>query len=188
VLTLYVQFVLHYTPLRAGVTFLATAGTAVFAAALAQALVTRVGVKPVLAVGLALMTAGMLWYTQIPSHANFASDLLPGYLFVGVGITFSFVPVTIAALAGVGEHEAGLGSGLINTSQQVGGGIGVALASTVFTAHIGSGRASLQTLTDGYALAFWVMVGFGIAAFVATLTLIRREEIGETTAVAPIAG
>src|SRR5205823_5387414 len=86
VLTLYVQFVLHYTPLRAGVTFLATAGTAVFAAALAQALVTRVGVKPVLAVGLALMTAGMLWYTQIPVHANFASDLLPGYLFVGVGI------------------------------------------------------------------------------------------------------
>ena len=95
--------------------------------------------------------------------------------------------MTIAALAGVAEHEAGLGSGLINTSQQIGGAIGVALASTVFTSHIGTGRATLETITEGYALAFWVMVGFGVAGFVATLLLIRKEEIGEAAA-APIAG
>src|SRR5262249_3515416 len=121
VLTLYVQDVLHYSSLQAGVAFLATAGTAVAAAGAARAPVTRFGVKPILALGLALMTAGMLWYTQIPVDGHYASDLLPGYLFVSVGIAFSFVPVTIAALAGVEEREAGLGSGLINTSQQIGG-------------------------------------------------------------------
>jgi EmrB/QacA subfamily drug resistance transporter len=187
VLTLYVQDVLGYSALKAGLTFLATAGTAVVSAGVAQALVTRVGVKPILTLGLILMTAGMLWYTQIPVHGRFVSDLLPGYLFVGVGIAFSFVPVTIAALAGVGSDEAGLGSGLINTTQQIGGAIGVALASTVFTSHIGSGRPTLATLTDGYALAFWVMVAFGVAGIAASLAFIRKEEIVEPAA-APSAG
>jgi EmrB/QacA subfamily drug resistance transporter len=187
VLTQYVQGVLHYSALKAGLTFLATAGTAVISAGVAQALVTRVGVKPILALGLALMTAGMVWYTQIPVHGSYAADLLPGYLFVGVGIAFSFVPVTIAALAGVSQEEAGLGSGLINTSQQIGGGIGVALASTVYTSHIGSGPVTLKTLTEGYALSFWLLVAFGVAGFVATLVFIRKEEIVEP-APAPIAG
>jgi MFS family permease len=182
-----VQDVLGYSALKAGLTFLATAGTAVVSAGVAQALVTRVGVKPILTLGLILMTAGMLWYTQIPVHGRFVSDLLPGYLFVGVGIAFSFVPVTIAALAGVGSDEAGLGSGLINTTQQIGGAIGVALASTVFTSHIGSGRPTLATLTDGYALAFWVMVAFGVAGIAASLAFIRKEEIVEP-APAPSAG
>jgi len=189
VLTLYVQNVLGFSALKTGVTFLATAGTAVLAAGVAQALVTRVGVKPILAVGLALMTAGMVWYTQIPVHGGYAAHLLPGYLFVGVGIAFSYVPVTIAALAGVADREAGLASGLINTSQQIGGAIGVALASTVFTSHIGStGRPSLKTLTDGYALAFWVLVGLAVAAFLANLALVRREELAESPATAPMAG
>jgi EmrB/QacA subfamily drug resistance transporter len=185
VLTLYVQNVLGFSALKAGVTFLATAGTAVLAAGVAQALVTRVGVKPILALGLALMTAGMVWYTQIPVHGSYVSDLLPGYLFVGVGIAFSFVPVTIAALAGVAEREAGLASGLINTAQQIGGGIGVALASTVFTSHIGSGRPTLQTLTEGYAQAFWVLVLFSVLAFVATLVFIRGEEVRQAPSAAP---
>jgi EmrB/QacA subfamily drug resistance transporter len=187
VLTLYVQDVLHYSALKAGLTFLATAGTAVVSAGVAQALVTRVGVKPILTLGLLLMTAGMIWYTQIPVHGSYAPDLLPGYLFVGVGIAFSFVPVTIAALAGVGNEQAGLGSGLINTAQQIGGAIGVAFASTVFTTHIGSGRPTLQTLTDAYALSFWVMVGFGIAAVLATVAFVRREELADVAAAAPIA-
>jgi EmrB/QacA subfamily drug resistance transporter len=188
VLTLYVQNVLGYSALRTGITFLATAGTAVLAAGVAQALVTRAGVKPILAIGLVLMTLGMLWYTQIPVHGSYWSDLLPGYLFVGVGIAFSFVPVTIAALAGVAEREAGLASGLINTSQQIGGGIGVALASTVFISHIGSGRPTLKTLTDAYALSFWVLVAFSVLALIATLTLIRPEEMEEAPAAAPASG
>jgi EmrB/QacA subfamily drug resistance transporter len=188
VLTLYVQDVLGYSALKTGITFLATAGTAVLAAGVAQALVTRVGVKPILATGLVLMTAGMLWYTQIPVDGSYWTDLLPGYLFVGVGIAFSFVPVTIAALAGVPEREAGLASGLINTSQQIGGGIGVALASTVFITHIGSGRPTLQTLTDAYALSFWVLVAFSVLALIASLTLIRREELAEVPATAAMPG
>jgi EmrB/QacA subfamily drug resistance transporter len=188
VLTLYVQNVLHYSALKTGLTFLATAGTAVLAAGVAQALVTRVGVKPILAIGLALLTAGMVWYTQISVDGSYLSDLLPGYLFVGVGIAFAFVPVTVAALAGVAEREAGLASGLINTTQQIGGGIGVAVCSTVFTSHIGSGRASLQTLTDGYALSFWTLVALAVAGFLATLAFIRRDELEETPATAPSLG
>ena len=185
VLTLYVQGVLHYSALKAGVTFVATAGTAVIAAGVSQALVTRVGVKPILALGLLLLVGGMLWYTQIPVNGSYASDLLPGYLLVGVGIAFAFVPVSIAALAGVEANEAGLASGLINTSQQIGGAIGVALASTVFTTHFDHKKFTPKLLTDGYALAFWVMVAFGIAAFVATLALVRRDELVEVPGTAP---
>ncbi|MEN3313649.1 MAG: hypothetical protein V7645_2978, partial [Actinomycetota bacterium] len=100
-LTLYVQQVLGYSALKTGLTFLATAGTVVPVAGIAQALVTRIGPRPVLAVGLALITGGMLWYTQIPVNDSFATHLLPGYLLVGMGMAFSFIPISIAALAGV---------------------------------------------------------------------------------------
>jgi EmrB/QacA subfamily drug resistance transporter len=181
VLTLYVQGVLHYSALKTGVTFVATAGTAVLAAGAAQALTTRVGPKPVIAVGLALLTGGMIWYAQIPVHGSYASDLLPGYLMVGVGIAFAFVPVSIAALAGVVEREAGLASGLINTSQQIGGAVGVAVASTVFTTHFNSliadHKAVPVALTGGYAWAFWALAVFAVLAFIAALTLIKPEEM-----------
>jgi EmrB/QacA subfamily drug resistance transporter len=181
VLTLYVQQVLGYSALRAGLTFLATAGTAVLSAGFAQALATRIGVKPVMAAGLLLMTFGMLWYTQIEPSASFAGQLLPGYIAVGIALPFAFVPVTIAALAGIADSEAGLASGVINTSQQIGGALGVAIASTVATSRIESlvqsGTPVPEALTDGFALAFWVLLGFALAGFLATLTLIRREEI-----------
>jgi EmrB/QacA subfamily drug resistance transporter len=190
-LTLYVQNVLHYSALKAGVTFVATAGTAVFAAGVAQALTTKLGAKPVIAVGLALLTGAMIWYAQIPVHGSYSSDLLPGYLMVGVGIAFAFVPVSIAALAGVADREAGLASGLINTSQQIGGAIGVAVASTVFTSHFNSlvhtGKSIPAALTGGYAWGFWALAVFGVAALVAALTLIRREELAETPVTAPVA-
>jgi EmrB/QacA subfamily drug resistance transporter len=190
-LTLYVQNVLHYSALKAGVTFVATAGTAVVAAGVAQALTTRLGAKPVIAVGLALLTGAMIWYSQIPVDGSYASDLLPGYLRVGVGIAFSFVPVSIAALAGIAEREAGLASGLINTSQQIGGAVGVAVASTVFTSHFKphvSDREPLPAaLTGGYSWAFWALAVFSVAALVAALGLIRREELAESPATAPVA-
>jgi EmrB/QacA subfamily drug resistance transporter len=191
-LTLYVQNVLHYSPLKAGVTFIATAGTAVLTAGIAQALVTKLGPKPVLTVGLLLMTGAMLWYSQIPVDGSYASDLLPGYLMVGVGLAFSYIPIQIAALAGVEEHEAGLASGLINTSQQIGGGLGVAIASTVFTSHFDSlvaeGKSVPAALTGGYSWAFWALAVFGVLALVAALVLIRREEMAEVPAAAPLGG
>ena len=107
---------------------------------------------------------------------------------VGAGIAFAYVPVTIAALAGVEQDEAGLASGMINTAQQMGGAVGVALASTVFVTHIGRGPVTPQLLTDGYALSFWLLAGFAAAALLATLTLVRREELVAVPAVAPTGG
>jgi EmrB/QacA subfamily drug resistance transporter len=190
-LTLYVQGVLGYSPIKTGLTFLATAGTAVLSAGVAQALTTRFGAKPIIIIGLTLLTAAMIWYSQIPVHGKFLSDLLPGYLLVGVGIAFAFVPVSIAALAGVVEREAGLASGLINTSQQIGGAIGTAVASTVFASHLKTlqkaGHSALDALAHAYGYAFWPLAFFGAAAIVAAIVLIRREEMAETPATAPIA-
>ena len=165
-LTLYVQDILHYSALKTGVTFLATAGTVVIVAGVAQALTTRFGPRPVLVVGMLLLAAGMLWYSQIPVHGSYGSDLLPGYLLVGFGLAAAFIPVSIAALAGVGPEEAGLASGLINTSQQIGGAIGVAIAISVATSHteapaedrrLGAGgghrRLCARVLGDGRDLA-----------------------------------
>src|SRR3954453_21755828 len=107
-LTLYVQQVLHYSAIKTGVTFLATAGTAVVAAGLAQELVNRIGVKLVTVFGMLMMGAALFWYTQISVHGSFVGGPLAGYILAGIGIAFSFVPVSIAALAGVPESESGL--------------------------------------------------------------------------------
>ncbi len=189
-LTLYVQNVLGYSALKTGVTFVATAGTAVVAAGVAQALTTRFGPRPIIAIGLALLTGAMIWYSQIPVHGSFVAHLLPGYVMVGVGIAFAFVPVSIAALAGVVEREAGLASGLINTSQQIGGALGTAVASTIFTSHFKSlrldGKSLPVALTGGYSWAFWGLAVFGVLAFIAAITLIRREEMSPAPAAAPV--
>jgi EmrB/QacA subfamily drug resistance transporter len=181
ILTLYVQQVLGYSALKTGITFLATAGTVVVVAGLSQALVTRVGPKPVMVVGMALIAAGMFWYAQIPVNGKYATDLLPGYLMVGIGMAFAFIPVSIAALAGVANRDAGLASGLLNTSQQIGGAIGVAVAATVATTHattlLKSGHTPAQAYTSGFALAFWVIAGVAVVGTLAALTLVRRDEV-----------
>jgi EmrB/QacA subfamily drug resistance transporter len=182
-LTLYVQQVLGYSAIKTGITFVVTAGSAVLWAGLAQGLTTRLGVKPVLAAGFLAMTAGAVWYTQIPASGSFASALLPGYLLIGFGLPFTFIPVSIAALAGVSYDEAGLASGLINTTQQIGGAVGIALCASVFLSRFNSliethGQSYFaQAFTSGTALAFWVLVGISVAAFIAGLLLIKREEI-----------
>jgi EmrB/QacA subfamily drug resistance transporter len=185
-LTLYVQQVLGYSALKTGVTFLATAGTVVAVAGISQALVTRVGPRPVLAVGLALITGGMLWYTQIPTHGSFVTHLLPGYLLVGVGMAFAFIPMSIAALAGVEPQRAGLASGLINSSQQIGGALGVAIAATVAFTHtktlLASGHSPAQAATSGFALGFWVIAGISAVSVVACLALVRGQELEQTAA------
>jgi MFS family permease len=183
-LTLYVQQVLHYSALKAGLTFLATAGTVIPFAGLSQALVTKLGPRPVLATGLLLITGAMLWYTQIPVNGSFVSDLLPGYLMMGVGMAFSFIPMSIAALAGVAPHEAGLASGLINTSQQIGGALGVAIASTVAFTHmrtlLATGHDPASAQVSGFSLGFWVIAAFAAVAVIGCLALVRSEEIAAT--------
>jgi MFS family permease len=143
----------------------------------------------VLAVGLILITAGMLWFTQIPVNGSFLTHLLPGYLLVGVGMAFSFIPISIAALAGVEPQQAGLASGLINTAQQIGGALGVAIAATVAFTHtqtlLASGHSAASAATSGFALGFWVLAAISAVSVVACLVLVRgTEREPQATAVA----
>ena len=186
-LTLYMQQVLHLSVLQTGLAFLATAGTAVVMAGPAQALTTRLGAKPVMVTGLSLLVAGCLWYTQIDADGSYPVDLLPGFVAVGIGIPFAFIPITIAALAGVKDEDAGLASGLINTSQQVGGAIGTAVLSTVAFTHgttlLHRGEPPGDAFTAGFQWGFWVGAGIWGAALLAAIVLIRREEVAHPEAV-----
>jgi MFS family permease len=191
-LSLYMQQVLGLSALQAGAGYLAVALTAIASSGVAQAFVTRIGVKPAMAFGIALMGLGNVWFTQVSADGSYWVDLLPGFFVIGVGLGFSFVPMSIAALAGVASNEAGLASGLINTTQQIGGALGVALFSTVSTTRtdhlLRSGTSLKPALTEGFSLAFWVAVGFAVAGLVATLTMIRREELATVPAEATTAG
>ncbi len=184
--TLYMQQVLGYSALRAGLAWLATSLTSVAFAGLAQALVTRGSAKLVLAAGMAMIGGGALWATQVPVDGHFWANLAGPFLITGVGTAFAFVPVSIAALAGVAEHEAGLASGLINTSQQLGGAIGVAVASTIaasrVTALLHQGAGPTAALTGGFDWAFWACGVIGLAAVPVTFLLVRRSELARAVA------
>ncbi|MET1059179.1 MAG: MFS transporter [Nocardioides sp.] len=189
-LTLYMQQVLGYSPMRTGVAYLAVAGTAILWSAVAAQLVTRIGVKPVLVVGMAALTAGLVFFTQVSVDGSYVSDLLPGFLLVGLGIGFSFVPISIAALAGIEPAEAGLASGLINTSQQIGGALGIAALSTIATSAtedaVATGSALPVALVDGFSSAFLVGAVFAALGLVAALVLIRRDELADVEVTAPV--
>jgi EmrB/QacA subfamily drug resistance transporter len=184
--TLYMQQVLGYSALRAGFAWLAATLTSVAFAGLAQALVTRGSAKLVMAAGMAMIGGGALWATQVPVHGHFWAHLAGPFLITGVGTAFAFIPVSIAALAGVAEHEAGLASGLINTCQQLGGAIGVAVASTIAASrvttllHHGAGPAA--ALTGGFDWAFWACGVIGLAAVPVTFLLVRRNELAQAIA------
>src|SRR5919201_900188 len=180
-LSLYMQQVLGFSALKTGVGYLAVALTAVVASGPAQALVTRAGVKPVLAVGLVLLGVGLVLFTQVSVNGTYVGDLLPGFLLIGVGLGFSFVPISIAALAGIDSHNAGLASGLINTSQQIGGAIGLAVLATVSTTRtenlLANGTDPAIALTSGFQIAFWVGVGLAVSSLIATLVVLRRKDL-----------
>ena len=177
-LTLYMQLVLGYSAMKTGVAYLAVAGTSIIWANVAAALVGRVGVRPLIAFGMALLTVGMLLFTQVSVGGSYVADLLPGFLIIALGLAFCFVPISIAALAGVKQAEAGLASGLINTTQQIGGAVGIALLSTIAITRteneLASGTASPQALTDGFQAAFWVGAAIAAVGVVAALVLIRE--------------
>ena len=180
-LTLYMQQVLGYSPMKTGAAYLAVAGSAILWSAVAAQLVNRIGVKPVLVTGMVALTSGLVYFTQVSVHGTYLSDLLPGFLLVGVGLGFSFVPISIAALAGVQPAEAGLASGLFNTTQQIGGALGIAALSTIATSHttdaLKVGTALPSALVDGFTAAFIVGVGVAAVGVLAALTLIRRDEL-----------
>ncbi|TMM08312.1 MAG: DHA2 family efflux MFS transporter permease subunit [Actinobacteria bacterium] len=178
VLTLYVQGVLGWSALKTGITFLATAGTTVIWAGVSQALVTRYGTRPVLVLGMLVLAASLGWYTQIPVGGHYWPDLLPAYVTFALGLAFSFIPVSIAALAQVEPHEAGLASGLINTNQQIGGAIGVAVAATIFTSYARPRHLTPAAFTTGYQHAFWALLAIAVLGAVAAAVLLRgRAEL-----------
>jgi EmrB/QacA subfamily drug resistance transporter len=181
--SLYMQAVLHYSALQSGVAWLATSVTSIAFAGLSQFLVTRGSTKIVMAIGMTLIGVGVIWATQVPVHAHFLANLAAPMAIVGAGSAFAFIPVSIAALTGVREHQAGLASGLLNTSQEVGGAIGIAIASSVAASHskalLHAGHAVPTALAGGFHDAFWVLGAIALLAVPAIFTLVRRDELPE---------
>ena len=181
--TLYMQQVLNYSALQTGIAWLAASLTSIALAGLSQALVTRGGAKIVMAIGMTLIAAGVIWATQVPVHGHFVANLAGPFLVAGAGTAFAFIPISIAALAGVTEHRAGLASGLLNTSQQLGGAIGIAIASSVAAGHtnalLHAGAATPAALTGGFQTAFWVLGAIALISLPLILVLVRRDELAD---------
>ena len=183
IVTLYMQQVLGYSPLRAGVAWLTMSVAALVAALVSSQLVTKVGARLPMAAGLALAAVGFGLLAGVSADGSYASDLLPGLLIFGIGLGTAFVAVSIGALDGVTERDSGLASGMINTMQQVGGALGVAVLATIALSRSGdllaSGEEPPAALSEGFQLALLVGVGIAALGAVAALLLIkpqRREQ------------
>jgi predicted MFS family arabinose efflux permease len=179
-ISLYMQQVLHYSPIHAGLSYLPLAVTIIVAAGLGGQLVTRFGFKPVLAAGMLFVAVGLLWFTGVSVGGSFVSDILGPSLLAAIGLGFGFVTSTIAAVSGVEQREQGLASGLINTSNQIGGALGLAVLSTIATSRtdhlIASGSSLPNALTEGFQRAFLGGAVIATLGFAATLILIRTRD------------
>jgi EmrB/QacA subfamily drug resistance transporter len=180
-LSLYLQQVLGYSALETGFAFLPLAVMIIVSSTVASQLVTRTGARPTLVVGMLLITGALIWFSQVSAGGSYVSDVLFPALVVAVGLGFAFVPVTIAAVTGTRPNEAGLASGLINTSQQIGGALGLAILVSVATSRTASAVADgigdqAVALNEGFQTAFLVGAGFAlVGAIVATLTISSRD-------------
>ncbi|MGC1166714.1 MAG: MFS transporter [Solirubrobacterales bacterium] len=179
-ISLYMQQVLGYSAIHAGLSYLPLALTIMASAGIASGLVTKVGYKPVLATGLLFIVAGLLWFSQVSVGGGFTTDILGPSLLAAAGLGFAFVTTTIAAVAGVPEHESGLASGLINTSQQIGGALGLAVLSSIATSHtsgvLADGSGVENALTEGFQVAFLGGAAIAALGFVLTLILIKGSD------------
>ena len=180
-ISLYMQQVLGYSPIHAGLSYLPLAVTIIVAAGLGGQLVTRFGFKPILAAGMLFVSAGLLWFSQVSVGGGFLTDILGPSLLAAIGLGFGFVTSTIAAVSGVEQREQGLASGLINTSQQIGGALGLAVLSTIATTRtdhvMATGASTLpNALTEGFQSAFLGGAVIAALGFVATLVLIRTRD------------
>jgi EmrB/QacA subfamily drug resistance transporter len=191
--SLYLQQVLGYSPIRAGLAFLPMTLCIVAGSTIASRTVARVGAKPLLVGGMALMTLGLALFTRITTHADYAADVLVPGLLVGIGMGFAFVPATISAVAGVAPAEAGLASGLVNTSRLFGGALGLAVLAAIATSHTNSqlaaGASAHAALTSGFTLAFGIAAAFAlIGGFVAAFGLpaVPARRPAQAGAVSPV--
>jgi EmrB/QacA subfamily drug resistance transporter len=184
-LTLYLQGVLRYSAVETGFAFSAFAGSVVVASNLAQRVVARIGVRGTLTLGLVLTAASVAYLTRLPIRADYFGDLFPAFIVGGTGLGLSFVPVTISSLQGIGRSDAGVASGLINTSRQIGGAVGLAAVTAIAASssgHIGSSVA----LDHGYQTALYALTGVGILAAVAAATLLRSPRRVDEPIPAPV--
>ena len=177
---LYLQRVLGYDPIEVGLAFLPTSiGIGAFSFKISPALVTRFGGRPVLLSGLAFVAAGLALFTQVPVDGSYLTDILPTVLLFGIGAGLSFPALVTLAMSGATQSDAGLASGLVNTTQQVGGALGLAVLATLSTSRtedlLASGSSSAAALTGGYQLAFFVALGFIVAAIAVTALVLRPE-------------
>jgi EmrB/QacA subfamily drug resistance transporter len=179
-LTLYLQDVLHYSAVESGVAFLAFALTVVLVSNIAQLIVGRVGVRPTLTAGLLVSAVSVAWLTRLPVDGHYFWDLFPGFVLGGAGMGLSFVPVTIASLTGVERSDAGVASGLVNTSRQIGGALGIAAVSAVAASATSSyvsvhdvAPTSGAALDHGFQTGLYVLIGLLVAGALLVAALIR---------------
>jgi EmrB/QacA subfamily drug resistance transporter len=180
--SLYMQQVLHYSPLKTGLCYLPLAVAIIASAGAASVAVTRFGFKPVLGTGLLFVAGGLLWFSRVhATGGSFGADVLGPSLLAAIGLGLSFVPVTIAAVTGTRPHEAGLASGLVNTAQQIGGALGLAILATVANSrtkgllHAGQHDVAIA-LTKGFERAFLVGAGFALVGALLTVVLISSSD------------
>jgi EmrB/QacA subfamily drug resistance transporter len=185
--TLYMQQVLGFSALQGGFAWASGGIASMLFAGISQLLVTKGSAKLVMAFGMTCVGAGTLWLTQAPVHGHFWANLSgPILVGCGMGTAFSFIPISIAALAGVEEHDAGLASGLIYTSQELGGALGIAIASSIAASHattlLRSGASVHAALTGGFHSALWVSGAIALLAIPFTFLLIRKDEMATAVA------
>jgi predicted MFS family arabinose efflux permease len=178
-LTLYMQTVLHYSPIQTGVAYLPLTVGFIIAASISSQLFARIGTKPVVVLGTVISAAGLYWLSLIPVDGSYVSDILPGLMIVSIGMGGVFTGLTTAANAGVDQDKAGLAAGLLNTGQQLGAALGLAILSAVATAQtksvLSAGDGLAQAATHGYQRALLVGAFIVLAATaVALLTPNRR--------------
>jgi predicted MFS family arabinose efflux permease len=177
-ISLYMQQILGYDALKAGLAYLPLALSIIVSAGFASQMVTRMGFKPTLITGMVLITAALLWFSQVSPGGSYLGDVLFPSLLAAVGLGFAFVAVTIGAVAGTTDENAGLASGLINTSQQVGGALGLAILAAVANASTDNavGVSRLVALNDGFRDAFLVGAFFALAGAVLAAVLIDGRD------------
>jgi EmrB/QacA subfamily drug resistance transporter len=177
-LSLYMQKVLGYSAIKAGTSQLPLAVGIIVAAGMASPLVAHLGLRRVLTAGLALFAGGLISFAQLPVNGSYLADLLGPSLLIALGLGFAFVPITILAETGVHDHEYGLASGLLNTSQQIGGALGLAVLATIATTrtnHLAANHPINQALTFGFHTAFLAAAGFALLAIIAAATIGTRH-------------
>ncbi|HET9141277.1 DHA2 family efflux MFS transporter permease subunit [Actinophytocola sp.] len=189
--TLYMQKVLGYDALQIGLGFLPTAlAIGTLSVGMSARLIGRFGARPVLLVGLALILLGLLWLTRVPVAGSYLTDLLPAVLLVGIGAGLAFPTMMTLAMSGATESDAGLASGLVNTTAQVGGALGLAVLATLSTGYTASllarGEPETAALTKGFHLAFGIGAGLVALGIVLAVTVLRAERPAERPELEPV--